>query len=56
METASDERAGGISAGEKAVAASRAVDVAAGADVVDGAVQSYVDWFARVAAVVGEEF
>lgn len=53
LETAGDESTRGITAGEKVVAAAGTVDVAAGRDVVDGAVQCNVDGFQRVAAIVG---
>jgi hypothetical protein len=54
-EAAGDESARRVLAREHVVAAAGPVDVAAGGDVVDGAVQGHVDGFVGVGAVVGEE-
>jgi len=54
-EAAGDESARRVLAREDVVAAAGPVDVAAGGDVVDGAVQGHVDGFVGVGAVVGEE-
>lgn len=52
---ARDETPRGVFAREHVVAAARAVDAAAGRDVVDRAVERQIDRFVGVAAVVGEE-
>jgi hypothetical protein len=54
-ETARDECARRVLAREDVVAAFGPVDAAAGGDVVDGAIEGYVDGFVGVGAVVGEE-
>lgn len=53
LETAGYKRTGCVTAGEEIITAAGAVDVAAGGDVVDCAVESDVDGFAGVFAVVG---
>ena len=55
-EAARDVGARGVAAGKVVVGASRAVDAAAGGDVVDGAVDGEVDGLGVVGAVVGGEF
>lgn len=56
VEAARDESARCVAAREERVRAPWSVDLAAGADVVDCAVQRDVDWFRRVGAVVLQEF
>lgn len=55
LETPRYERAGGITAGEKVVIASRTVHHAVGGDVEDGAIDGEVDGEGSVSAVVEGE-
>ncbi len=55
LEAAGHEGARGVAASKEVVRAAGAVEVAAGGDVVDAAVQADVDWFGGVGAVEGGE-